>query len=426
MGCESNNSNHNSPETSQTVAPPATNVPLRLWIVGQVSDPTLVERAWLTGSDQRLEIRTLSVDEYLSEKACHCDVTLFPSRLLGEMIDRQWLRKLPTKLTVPNESAPQVPATWARQAAYGSDVWAVSLGASIPVVISSASADVSIQASEDWDLLLKSLAIESPTGPTPKIDFAVVNRAALVDRFFTIAGGLTHRSPTYGLLFELQNMKPRLTEPEFIRAAEIMRILSRQASDPAAAMQSVTGDASQAWSWINAQTKPAIAIVSPSLLTTAAAKATGSKPIRLPTKCIGWNTGGGMIAALSASCRQSARATELLNWLQQSETRHTLSPLIQGIESASPTAGSDSSAWRASTIATELAANANLPNELRLPRAEEYRSALADGLMAILSDDKPIADSLANVAAAWQAITEARGRVLQRVDYEQSLGLTRD
>lgn len=133
-----------------------------------------------------------------------------------------------------------------------------------------------------------------------------------------------------------------------------------------------------------------------------------------------------MIAALSASCRQSARATELLNWLQQSETRHTLSPLIQGIESASPTAGSDSSAWRASTIATELAANANLPNELRLPRAEEYRSALADGLITILSDDKPIADTLAKAAAAWQAITEARGRVLQRVDYEQSLGLTRD
>ena len=54
-----------------------------------------------------------------------------------------------------------------------------------------------------------------------------------------------------------------------------------------------------------------------------------------------------------------------------------------------------------------------------------FRS-LADGLIAILSDDKPIADTLAEAAAAWQAITEARGRVLQRVDYEQSLGLTRD
>ena len=136
--------------------------------------------------------------------------------------------------------------------------------------------------------------------------------------------------------------------------------------------------------------------------------------------------GSGLLAALSANCRQSARATELLNWLRQSETRHTLSLLIPGIESASPTSGSDSSAWQASTIATALAANANVSSELRLPRAEEYRSALADSLIAILSEDKPIADSLAKAAAAWQVITEARGRVLQRVDYEQSLGLTRD
>ena len=423
MGCESNNS-YNPSESPKTLAAAA--VPLRLWIVGQVSDPTLVERAWLTGSDLKLEIRTLSVNEFLSEKTCNCDVTIFPARLLGEMIDRTWLTKLPAKLTTPAENAPHVPAAWARQSAYGGDAWAVSLGVSIPVAIISASASESSQGAADWDSLLTSLAIESPRAPTQKIDSALVNRDALVDRFFTIAGGLTERSPNYGLLFELQSMNPRLTAPEFIRAAEILRSLAVQTSDPVSAIQSVTGDASQAWSWINAQSMPAITIVSPSLLTAAAAKASGSKSIRVPANYIGWNTGSGLLAALSANCRQSARATELLNWLRQSETRHTLSLLIPGIESASPTSGSDSSAWQASTIATALAANANVSSELRLPRAEEYRSALADSLIAILSEDKPIADSLAKAAAAWQVITEARGRVLQRVDYEQSLGLTRD
>ncbi len=60
-----------------------------------MSDPSLVERAWLTGSDQKLEIRTLGVDEYLAEKSCNCDVAIFPARLLGELIDRKWLTKLP-------------------------------------------------------------------------------------------------------------------------------------------------------------------------------------------------------------------------------------------------------------------------------------------------------------------------------------------
>jgi hypothetical protein len=327
---------------------------------------------------------------------------------------------------VTDENAPQVPAAWARQVAYGGDVWGVSLGVSIPLTTVSASAAETASKAEDWDSLLRLLAIESTKMPTRDFDPALVNRAELVDRFLMIVGGLTQRSPDYGLLFELQKMKPRLTEPEFVRAAEILLILSQQASDRDKGMQPVTGDSSQAWLWINAQTKPAVTIISPALLTAAATQETGSKSIRVPRKCIGWNTGSGLIAALSAGCRQSARATELLRWLRLSETRHTLSPLIAGIESASPISGSDSSAWQATNIATELAANASMPSELRLPRAEEYRSALADGLIAVLSGEKQIADALADATAAWQTITDARGRVPQRADYEKSLGLARD
>lgn len=422
VGCES--TSNNSAERSKT-SPPATSVvPLRLWIVGQVSDPSLVERAWLTGSDQKLEIRILTVEEYLSEKVCNCDVTIFPSRLLGEMIDRKWLTKLPGSLTAPDQNVPQIPAAWARQASYGGDVWAVSLGASIPVTIVNESAAESASKGTDWDSLLKSLAIESTKSSTQKIDLATVNRAALVDRFLAIVGSLTQRSPDYGLLFDLQKMKPRLTDPEFVRAAELLLTLSQQTSDPETAIQSVASDSSQAWSWLNAQTKPALTIVSPALLNVSATKITGCKSIRVPAQSIGWNTGSGLIASLSASCRQSSRATELLHWLRQSETRHSLSLLIVGIESGSPTAGGNSSAWQARNIATEQAANSKIPGELRLPRAEEYRSALSDSLITIMSGEKPIAEALSEASAAWQVITDARGRELQRHDYEQSLGLT--
>ncbi len=424
MGCDSNS--NNSSESQKTPAPVTSNVPLRLWIVGQVSDPSLVERAWLTSSDQRLEIRVLSVDEYLAETACNCDVTIFPSRLLGEMIDRKWLTKLPGSLLAPDENAPQVPAAGARQSTYAGEVWAVSLGVSIPLVTVSAAAAEASSKVDDWDSLLKALAVDSPKTPTQKFDPKAVDRAALVDRYLAIAGGLTQRTPDYGLLFDLQRMKPRLTEPEFIRAAEILLSLSQQTHDLASAIPAVIGDATQAWTWINAQTKPAITIVTPALLTVAAANETGSKSIRVPAKCVGWNTGSGLIASLSASCRQSARATDLLRWLRLSETHRALSALITGIESTSPTASSDSSAWQATSMATELAANTNIPSELRLPRAEEYRKALADSLIAILSGDKQIADSLAEASAAWQVITDSRGRILQRTDYEQSLGLARN
>jgi hypothetical protein len=423
VGC--NKDSNNSAETSKTPVATTSSVPLRLWIVGRVSDPSLVERAWLTGSDQKLEIRVLTVDEFLSEKSCNCDVTLFPARLLGEMLDRKWLSKLPQSLNVQGENALQTPAAWTRQAAYGGEVWAVSMGASIPVTIVSPSAAEAASQATDWESMLKLFVRETPQTPA-KIDPTQVYRAALVDRFFAIAGGLSQRAPDYGLLFDLQKMKPRLTEPEFVRAAEILLMMSQQASDPSTAIEAVAGDSSRAWTWLSAQSKPAIAIVAPTLLNSEAMKLTGGKSIRVPAEGLGWNTGSGLMASLSASCRQSTRATEMLHWLRQSETRQSLSPLIEGIEAVTPAAESDSAAWQARSLASEQAANIKIPSELRLPRAEEYRHALSDSLVSILSGDKQIADALADAATAWQTITEARGRELQRHDYEQSLGLTRD
>lgn len=414
-------------ESAKNAVPTTSSVPLRLWIVGQVSDASLVERAWLTGSDQKLEIRVLTVAEFLAEKSCNCDVTVFPARLLGEMIDRKWINKLPSSLTAPDENGATTPAAWARQATYGGDIWAVSLGASIPVTVVSGTAPEAIANAADWDTLLKLLALEAPKTQAPqKIDIAKLDQAALVDRFFAIAGGLTQRSPDYGLLFDLQKMRPRLTEPEFVRAAEILLMMSQQASGSPATLESVVGDSSQAWSWINSQTQPAMAVVAPALLDSAAMKLTGAKAIRVPSQNTGWNTGSGLIASLSASCRQSARATELLHWLRLSETRQSLSPLIVGVEAATPAADSGSVVWQAKNLANEQAGNAKIPSELRLPRAEEYRSVLAEHLVSVLSGEKPVADALSEASAAWQVITETRGRELQRHDYEQGLGLIRN
>ncbi len=428
-GCEP--SRQSGFDSSKTNAPSTSTVPLRLWIVGQVTDGSLVERAWLTGSDQKLEIRTLSVEEFLAEKAGNCDVAIYPSRLLGELIDRKWLTKLPASLSVPNEDAPQVPAAWSRQATYGGDVWAVPLGATVPLAVVNMPAIEAASQAADWNSLLKSLAIESPAkldAPSAsKIDPAAIDRAALVDRFLAIAGGLSDRTPDYGLLFELQTMRPRLIEKEFVRAAEILVALSKQkSSGEVTALQAIAGDASQAWSWLHSQTEPAIAIVTPSLLSAAAAKQTSGKALRVPTQWSGWNTGGGPIASLSRNCRQSARATELLMWLRQGDSRQALAPIISGIESASPTAGSDSSAWQATSLATELASGANIPSELRLPRTEEYRTELSTSLLQILVGEKSVDEALGEASAAWQKITDTHGRVLQRSEFEQSLGLVRD
>ncbi len=402
-------------------------VPLRLWIVSQVSDGSLVERQWRTGSEQPLEIRVLSVSDFLAEPTCACDIVAFPSRLLGELLDRAWVIKLPTALRQPvsaEESGNVQPAMWQKEVAYNGEIWGVPLGTSIPLVVVGSSEPAKSLSNQSWDEFLRSMQI---TAAEPiQVDAATVDQVALVDRFFAIVGGLVTRSPDYGLLFELQTMKPRLTEPEFVKAAEILAQLSSQGVDKEGSDRSAVGSFSESWAWVSSQSSPAVAIAIPSMLTTEVVKESNCRPVRVPPNGITWNTGSGLMASMSANCRQSTRATALLRWLGSSETRQALAPLILGIESAVSISGTDSSAWQAAELTREMAAGERVTSELRLARAEEYRQVLANHLLDVISGNATATEALAATSEAWQAITESRGRLVQRADYERSLGLSRD
>ncbi len=414
-------------KTNETETESISSVPLRLWIVSQVSDASMVERQWRTGSDQPLEIRALSVSEFLAEPSCACDVVVFPARTLGELIDRKWVIKLPAALSAPSkpeEGGSVQPVIWQKQVAYNGDIWGIPLGVSVPVLVVSQSDQATLPADASWDELLSSL--KTPELKSVAADVAQVDHDALVDRFFAILGGLVRRPPEYGLLFELQTMKPRLTEPEFLRAANILAQLSAQEGGEHGQGQSVVGDFSTAWSWVANQSTAAAAIVVPSMLTAEAAQQSNCRALRVPPDAMAWNTGSGLIASISADCRQSTRATVLLRWLGLGETRQALAALILGVESAAPLTGSESAAWQAAGLAREMAAGERVTSELRLARSEEYRRTLAEHLLDVISGKSSAADALAATSETWQAITESRGRLVQRGDYERSLGLARD
>jgi ABC-type glycerol-3-phosphate transport system substrate-binding protein len=402
-------------------------VPLRLWIVSEVSDLSRVERQWRTGSDQPLEIRALSMPEFLAERTSECDVVVFPSRALGELIEREWVIKLPGALTKParaDDSETVTPAAWQKSVVYNGDVWGIPLGASIPVAIVSTNELSKSLLDGGWDELLEKLEVTG--SKSIQIDASSVDRDALVDRFLAIAGGLIERSPDYGLLFELQTMKPRLAEPEFVRAAEILVRLASQSPDNDSGGVSVVGNFSKSWAWLSAQSTHAVAIVAPSMIAAEVASQSGGQAVRIASGSVAWNTGSGLMASMSANCRQSTRAISLLRWLGQSETRQALVPLMLGMESSAPISGVDSTAWQAISLAREMATTERVSNELRFPRAEDYRSALADGLLEIITGKKTAIDALSATGKVWQSLTDARGRVVKRSEYERSLGLARD
>ncbi len=394
-------------------------VPLQVWVVGSVTDLPMFERQWLSGSDQPIAIQSMSVEAFLEKKSCDCDVILYPSRLLGELLERKWIVKLPKSVSLNKEqtdAAEQLPKSWMDQVSYDGEKWGVPMGTSTYVTIVNAAFTTALENPRDWTDALAALGASSQ----PKIHFPEdIRRDLLVDRFLAIVGALATRPSEYGILFELQRMAPRLTESDCLQAARILAVLQSQTTeiDVACAPNDVV------WKWAHGQQKPALAVIAPGLLGGDVAAPNSCRAIRLPASAIGWNSGAGLVASLSANCRQTGRAALLVDWLGKSETRKNLAPIVAGIQASATSGGRDSSLSQSLNLAAEMTSS-KYSSELRLARTEEYRQTLADALVKILNGSDAKA-ALEETAKRWNEITTARGRDTQRADYERSLGLMR-
>ena len=402
--------------------PDVSDVPLRVWVVSTVSDPETIRRQWLGDSDQPIEIQTLSTDEFLAKESCECELVLFPSRLLGELVHRKWITRLPTT-SADDDSQEEdlaVPTPAARAQTQTDGVtYGVALGCSIPKVIASTKLVEALnldqeKRSTDWEEILGQLAPSSFVD----IDDSDVDAAALVDRFFAIVATQTQNESKYGLLFDMQTMQSRLREPEFVRAAKILKQLSTQEGGAAATL----GSHDAAWRWVTQHPGKAVAIASPTGLSAEAMKWTGGGLVQLEGDQ-GWNTGGGLVAALSTECKQSSRSARMVRWFGKRKSRDAVAPVMVGADSVSPLGGADTLSWNARQGTQSLQANSAISREPSLPFAEAYRIALATGLLNLLRSDESAEQALAGVHEAWSEIAKQAGSE-HRMDYEKSLGLT--
>lgn len=444
LGCTPSPSSSEPADVLQA-APTASTVPLRVWVIGSISEPQILMRQWLANSEQPLELRSLTAAELLGESQCGCDVVVYPARLVGELNQREWIVKLPAA-AMPSSTAAQSddstgnttaveaqPAAWRMQAEYAAQTMAVSLGCSVPVFVASASLgnesdseDARPNTEMDWPSLLAELNISRQASPQLQFDIAEVDAEALVDRYLAIVASVAQRDPGYGLLFDLQTMQPRLHQPEFLEAAELLAALASQVGGQAAAV----GSHSVAWKWASENPAPALAIASPSLLDTSIAGGTSGKILRIraqgaapSSKTSHWNTGGGLMASLSSNCRQTNQAVSFLKWVASADTRAVLAKLIPGVESATPVGGADSLSWKARQSLGEFLSRITISQEPRMPGASRYRKALTDELTWFLSGQKNSSQALADAEKSWNEITTSLGKN-QRRSYEESLGLT--
>ena len=401
-------------------------VPLRVWIASDVSDVSLVKRQWLADSEQPAEFTILDEQELLAQTECNCDVVVYPARLLGDVIARNWIVGLSRLNPEQNDesSNPRSDAALA-QATFDGQPMAVSLGCSIPVIAASDAMSVELESDAvSWPKLIANLEVEKESQRSiEKLDFQL-DPSALVDRYLAIVATLSERNAMYGLLFEMQTMQPRLTEDEFLEAAGILMDLSRQPDG----LKSVLGSHDDTWSWLGENQQAVVAIVPPAVLSQAALADVQGTTIEIErpssdSSLSGWNTGGGLLASLPTNCRQTDRATAMIRWFGTDKTRSTIAPMLRGAESPAVQTGAETLAWQARQHLVDALADAAIPKEPSLPHSLSYRRVLGEQLIEFLVGDKSATQALQDAAAAWSDITNEAGVEGQRTQYEKSLGL---
>lgn len=416
-------------ETTFDAAPAASNVPLRIRVVGGVESPEVIERRWLSSSEQPIDIQSQSVEAFLANDSSQADVILFPARLIGELVQRDWITKLPvfesaSAVEAEEGSVRNFPPAWQAQCTYGGATYALPLGCSITRFVASDSLAKQLQGASDerelkvsFQVLVDTLAASEPAQATEPLQLADIDPQALVDRFLTLAFAATQRNPIYGVVLDLETMQPRLMEPEFVQAAQVLLKMSAQAGGGRQATVSTHADA---WQWAATQTQHAVAISTATQLSPAATTITSGAIIELGDGTV-LNTGGGLIAAIATECRQSHHSKLFLQWLREPQTAVVLAPLILGVDSPQPSA-LDALSWRAQQRLMQVALNDQLPQELRIAGAFKLRAELADELLAMLNGSKSPVAALEAAQKRWRAMIEPN-RDAVKLEYQLSLGL---
>jgi hypothetical protein len=429
IGCRPSSSESDVPDPALVEAPKVSTVPLRIWIAAPIDQPDLLIRQWLSDSEQPIEVTSVSEAELLQRSDMPADVLISPTRLLGELLHREWIVKLPERLTpdrrtsaqsnetadVPDAPAAEIPAGLKTATSYSAVQYGLPLGHSMIHLIGSASVT---DQETSWQSLAERL---KQAQPSPiQVDAALVDANALVDRFLAIAFGVSPVNAKYGVLFEIRTMKARLTASEFLFAAELLHAMAAQPSASGGqAAAGIVGSHADAWRWVNGSDQPAFALISVSGLDLESRALESAQWIPL-TDSRSWNDGSGLMISMASQCRQTSQSIRFIEWMSSDRTLSNLKGSIPGLI---PLASQGTTlADRISQQSLQNFRDLNLVCEPRLPRSHDYRRSLAARLLSMLRGEMNATEAMSAAASDWDQITDGV-RKEQQAEYEKSLGL---
>ena len=348
-GCPKTQSTPSAPAASKPAEPRAS-VALRVLVV---NEPEMVEALnrlrgeWAERSGGELSATATTWTDLSTAKTLDADVVLFPSRYLGELCTRNWLR--PIRASVLDSETFK-----------GTDIF--------PLVRNDLM---------KWGGQTMSL----PLG----IDRAAITPSAEPGALslLTLAAPNAISNERLGVLFDVETMKPRLTDSAIVEALEQLVQKTALPAD-----------------------RPTLPILGHS----------------------------DRLMGVTASSRNAASAFGLIEWLAQPETSTQFARLDSGVLPArislasSPTwYDSKLTASQRAELSKSLIADLSGEKSLMIPRIpgiDEYLEALNDAVKSAVADKVPPAVALQKAADKWEQITEAHGRDAQRDAYRKHLGIS--
>lgn len=442
VGCGDSNQSPTSasPQAEPLAAPPA--VPLTVQVAGDVElaeGVRLLRGEWKARTGGDLKVDSVSLDELLSAERIVGDVVIFPSRLLGTLVERGDLRPLRTAmLSSPEFGLNDIyPAIRNSEMKYGGQVFAFPLGSPPLLNFRQLGAPAATSVAGNGS---------APAGSVSPTD-GLAAAYALVLR----ALGHTETYRREEALFDPADMKPRIAEPPFVRAlVDLAAANAWRADQPplgfAEAMQLVVGgDVVSTLGW-------------PSRLDEEFAVAAGARPRNVeftavappadvyassrgaweqetnPASVVLLGCEGRLVAATTAT-RNAVPAFQLAQWLTTGDLAASLSARSTGTLWYRASQASASGKWMkglevakegepvTKVVAAALATDAPILIP-RLPAIDEYLAVLADAVRTAPADQAAAQAALEGVAARWEAITDRVGRDRQAAAYRRHLGET--
>lgn len=446
-GCPANSKQTEKP-SNESPSPSVSTVPLRVWFVADPSDKPVIERQWQATYDQPVDVTIFTPEELLKQTKPACDTLVYPAWMLGDLVTRNWVAELPSKLQEKNAQASDeevgpLPPGWLDQARFDRKSWGLTLSVLPTVVMANfeipkarevgpTETVTSEEAIAYWQSLAVALKAKRTASAGAQASEksqddpqSTLDAQAVCDRYMTILMSISNHENIIGALFHPDSLTPRVSDANFATAAKLMQELHAAGGNSRALLSSH----SSAWSELNSS-KPSVTITIPPAPSGDIDKVNAiivAQPPANPAKSgmrvsAGWNSGRGLIVSISKQCRQTSVSIDFARWLASDTSRQVFSKRIAGFNAESAYAPG-SSAWQAQRIVQRLGQQPRLASEPRLPQSLAYRKALGEQIGQILIGQKSVDAALAEVDKAWREITASCDSQIQIPAYVQSLGL---